>query len=59
MADPVMAPVTAGPAPVRNDSTALLPRIWSKREPPRSTNANDGAKAISSARIPPPMRAAA
>jgi len=33
MADPAMASVTAGPAPVRNDSTALFARIWSKRLP--------------------------
>ena len=36
MADPAIAPVTAGPAPVRNASTVWLARIRSKRGPPSS-----------------------
>ena len=50
MADPAMAPMTAGPAPVRNDVTVLFARIWSKRGPPTSTKTNDGVKATTVAR---------
>ena len=57
--EPAMAPMTAGPAPVRNPSTVLFARIWPKRGPPRRTKKNDGAKAISAARSPPPTPAAA
>ena len=42
IADPAMAPMTAGPAPVRNDSTELLARIWSKCGAPTSMKKNEG-----------------
>src|SRR5262249_33900768 len=56
---PAIAPMAAGPAPVRNARTRALPRSWSNRDPPASTNANDGANATSEASSPPPTPAAA
>ena len=59
IADPAMAPITAGPAPVRNDCTETFVRIRSKRGPPTRTNTNDGANAMTAANRPPPTPAAA
>ena len=52
MADPAMAPITAGPAPVKNDWIEPFFRICSRCGAPRSTNTKDGANAISAARSP-------
>ena len=52
-----MAPMTAGPAPVRNAWTAPLVRSWSKRGPPTRTKRNEGANATNAARRPPPSPA--
>ena len=47
-----MAPMAAGPAPVRNACALALARSRSKCEPPASTNTNDGVKATSDGQQP-------
>ena len=57
MAEPAMAPIAAGPAPVRKDWTAGLARNRSKCRPPTRTKGNEGAKATTAASSPPPTPA--
>src|SRR6266704_2195116 len=59
MAAPAIAPIAAGPAPVRKACTAALRRSRSKCRPAPRTTQNDGANATSEASSPPPTPAAA
>jgi hypothetical protein len=59
MAEPKMAPMAAGPAPSRNPRAQGSLRSWPKRCAPSRTNAKDGLKATTEARMPPTSPAAA
>ncbi len=54
-----MAPIVAGPAPVRNVWASRLRRNAEKRLAPPRARTNDGANATKPANRPPPMPAAA
>jgi hypothetical protein len=54
-----MAPMAAGPAPLRKARAVRLLRIWSNRWAPSRMNAKDGLKATTEARMPPTRPAAA